>query len=173
MRSLQGKITLVYIALAALAMGLLLMALVELSLITGKVRAGSQVAEFFDATLEIRRFEKNHFLYGQARDLAENTRYTLRAQELLREHRALFVTLAGDATTRRLDSDLSAYAALMARHGRHGDDESLAESARALGKRIVEDAERLAQRERQSLSDALDAHRPAGNRPGGEEIRSR
>jgi len=159
MRSLQGKIVLVYLALAALALGLLVMALVELSLITDKVRTGSQVTEFFDTTLEIRRFEKNHFLYGQAGDLRENARYIGRARELLRANRALFATLAGAEPARRLDADLAEYAELMARHGLAASDESLADAARALGKRIVVSAETLAARERQSLSDDLDARR--------------
>lgn len=159
MRSLQGKIVLVYLALAALAVGLLLLALVELNLITGKVRSGSQVAEFFDTTLEFRRFEKNHFLYGQVHDLEENTRYLASARSLLQRNTALFVTLAGAGPARRLADDLDEYSRLMAQHGVRPGDEALADRVRALGKRIVVAAEGLAARERQSLSDALDTHR--------------
>lgn len=159
MRSLQGKIVLVYLALATLAVGLLLLALVELQLITDKVRSGSQVAEFFDTTLEFRRFEKNHFLYGQVRDLEENARYLASARHLLQRNSALFVTLAGAGPAGRLADDLDKYAGLMAQHGEHPGDEALADRVRVLGKRIVVAAERLATRERQSLSDALDAHR--------------
>lgn len=158
MHSLQGKIIVVYLALAALAVGLLLLALVELNLITGKVRAGSQVAEFFDTTLEIRRFEKNHFLYGQARDLAENARYVTSAQALLKRNRALFGAIYGDDAANRLDADLADYAALMAAHGRLPGDEALADRVRGVGTRLVTAAERLATRERASLHDALETH---------------
>ncbi|MBK6742448.1 MAG: HAMP domain-containing protein [Hydrogenophilales bacterium] len=159
MRSLQGKIILAYLALAALAVGLLLIALVELNLITGKVRAGSQVAEFFDATLEIRRFEKNHFLYGQPRDLAENTRYTAHAQNLLLRNGPMFASLAGAGVAQALSRDLAEYERLMAGYARTPADERLAGAVRSLGKRIVTAAEGLAARERQSLHDALDTHR--------------
>jgi signal transduction histidine kinase len=159
MHSLQGKILLVYLALAALALGLLILALVELNLITGKVRGGSQVAEFFDTTLEIRRFEKNHFLYRQARDLDENVRYVANARDALARNQALFSAIAGTDTARRLDSDLADYAGLMSAHGIDPLDEDLADRARALGTRIVTTAELLATRERQSLHDALDTHR--------------
>ncbi len=159
MRSLQGKIVLVYLALAALALGLLALALVELSLMTDKVRAGSLVAEFFDATLEIRRFEKNHFLYGQERDLNENARYVEAARELLRRNPARFADLAGAGMAARLDAGLDEYARLMAAHARAPANETLSGAVRAQGKTLLEQAETLAARERQSLSDALDAYR--------------
>lgn len=159
MRSLQGKIVLVYLALAALALGLLGMALVELSLMTDRVRAGSLVAEFFDTTLEIRRFEKNHFLYAQAHDLDENARYVELARALLRRDPGRFAGLAGTASAARLDAGLGEYARLMAAHAKAPADETLAVAVRAQGKHLVEQAERLAALERQSLSDALDTYR--------------
>jgi signal transduction histidine kinase len=158
MRSLQGKIILVYLALAALAFGLSLLALLELNLIASKVRAGSKVAEFFDTTLELRRFEKNHFLYGQPQDLRENARYVEHAHGLLRRDRETFSSLIGAAPVQALADDLLRYGRLMARHAGRPDDEALAAEVRTLGKRIVTAGEALAARERQKLHDALSAH---------------
>jgi signal transduction histidine kinase len=159
MQSLQSKIVVVYLALAGLAIGLSLLALLELNLITDKVRTGSLVAEFFDATLEVRRFEKNHFLYRQPEDLDENARFVSRALELLRRDAETFAALAGAQATRGLERDLIQYGDLMADHARHPEDENLAAGVRALGKRIVTSGEALAARERESLRDALAAHR--------------
>ena len=153
MRSLQGKIVLVYLALAALAIGLSLMALLELNLIAAKVRAGSKVAEFFDTTLELRRFEKNHFLYGQPEDLRENARYTARALELLQRDRATFATLMDARTAAALADDLRRYGQRMSAPATGPDDE-----VRRLGHRIVSAGETLAARERQKLHEALAAH---------------
>lgn len=158
MRSLQGKIILVYLALAALAVGLSLMALLELNLIAGKVRAGSKVAEFFDATLEVRRFEKNHFLYGQPQDLRENARFAEHALSLLQRDRKTFAGLTGEAATDALADDLRRYGRLMTEHAARPDNETLAAQVRALGYRIVTAGETLAARERQNLRDALAAH---------------
>lgn len=158
MRSLQGKIILVYLALAGLAIGLSALALVELSLITAKVRAGGKVGEFFDATLEVRRFEKNHFLYGQPQDLAENTRYVVRALDLIERDRPVFATLIGDPAAARLADDLRLYQRRMAEYAGQPGDESLAEPVRALGNRIVTAGESLALRERENLRTALAAH---------------
>jgi signal transduction histidine kinase len=159
MRSLQGKIVFVYLAVAAMTAALALLALLELGRIADTARTGSQVAEFFDATLELRRFEKNHFLYGQAEDLRENARYVTRAQELLRRNRAVFAALAGTATAQALDRDLVRYRLLMDGHAVRPDDETLAGEVRGLGNRIVTAGERLAARERESLHDALADHR--------------
>lgn len=158
MRSLQGKIILVYLALAALAVGLSLIALLEINLIARKTEAGSKVAEFFDATLELRRFEKNHFLYGQPQDLQENTHYARLAIDLLQRDREAFVALISPTGALNLEHDLTRYGRLMAAHAQSPDNETLATEVRALGYRIVTAGETLAAKERQNLRDALTKH---------------
>jgi len=158
MRSLQGKIVLVYLTLAALAVGLSLIALYEINLIARTVQAGSKVAEFFDATLEVRRFEKNHFLYGQSHDLDENARFAERALDLLRRERDAFIDLAGPGRTDALAEELTRYRQRMADHAARPDDERLATEVRALGYSIVTAGEALATQKRQTLRDALAKH---------------
>lgn len=158
MRSLQGKILFVYFALAALAIGLSLLALLEINLIASKVHAGSKVADFFDATLEVRRFEKNLFLYGQSEDLRENARYTEHALDLIQRNADSFATLIGVSATQTLAEDLRRYKQLMIEQAGRPHDEVLATEVRALGKRIVTAGESLATQEHQNLRAALDAH---------------
>ena len=158
MRSLQAKIVFVYLALAALIVGLSAVALIELDRISDKAREGSKVAELADATLEMRRFEKNHFLYGQAGDLVDHARFAARTRELLRRDAADIDSLAGAGSAAGLENDLVRYTVAMAAHAQSPEDEAVADAARALGNRVVTMGERLAALERQSLNSALAAH---------------
>lgn len=158
MHSLRGKIILVYIALAILAVGLSILAPLELRLLANQVQAGSAVAEFFDASLELRRFEKNLFLYRQPSDLQENTRYSERALELLNRERDSFADHIGAAAVRSLETDLVEYIGLMRESVDRLGDDAFADRIRTVGKRIVTTGETLAQIERQNLRAALAAH---------------
>ena len=90
MPSLRRKVSYGYYAVVALLLGLSVFVVVELRLLERRIVAGEALAEFFDATLEIRRFEKNYFLYAQWEDLNESMRYAGRARELLDRNGAAF-----------------------------------------------------------------------------------
>lgn len=161
MHSLQAKIVLVYLALALLIVGLSAVALIELDRIADKAREGSKVAELVDATLEMRRFEKNHLLYRQARDLEDHARYAARARELLARDANALDSLAGAGAAAGLRADLGRYLDAMAAHVGQPDEESRAEAVRVLGNRLVTVGERLSALERESLNAALAGHRRA------------
>jgi len=158
MRSLRAKIILVYLALASLAVCLSLLALVELRLMTTKVEASGLVAEFFDATLELRRFEKNYFLYGQPEDLAENRRYAAEVLAILRHEPGLFADLIGEPAVTTLKAELDRYADLMADLDQPVQEDAQASRVRALGKNIVTAGEELAHLMHRGLSEDLAAH---------------
>ena len=159
MNSLRQKIIFGYLVIGALVIGLSLFSFLELRLLERKIAAGERIAEFFDISLEIRRFEKNYFLYRQAADLAENREYVGRARGLLREHDPLFDALEEPARIGKLAGDLERYAALMEEYGRGDDNELLAGTIRRTGKEIVTVAEALAKAERSTLQALLDRHR--------------
>lgn len=159
MNSLRRKIIFGYAVIGALVIGLSLFSFLELRLLQKKIVAGERIAEFFDISLEIRRFEKNYFLYRQAADLAENREYVGRARVLLREHDALFEALDEPAPIGRLAGDLERYAALMEEYGPAPHNENLASVIRMTGKEIVTAAEALAKAERSNLQALLDRHR--------------
>ncbi len=158
MRSLQAKIVFVYLALAALIVGLSAVALIELGRIADKAREGSKVAELFDATLEMRRFEKNHFLYGQASDLQEHARFAARSRELLQRNAEAIDSLAGAGAATVLGNDLARYTEAMSVYALQPSDEVQAAAVRGFGNRVVTVGERIAALERQSLNAALAAH---------------
>lgn len=159
MRSLQAKIALAYLSLAALVIGLSAVALIELARIEDKVREGGKVAELFDATLEVRRFEKNYFLYAQRRDLEDHARYVRRTRELVERNAAVIDTLAGRGTAEGLATELARYDEAMAAHIARPADDAVAATVRAYGNRIVTLGENLSLRERRSLDAALQNHR--------------
>jgi signal transduction histidine kinase len=159
MRSLQAKIALVYLSLAVLVVGMSAVALVELARIEDKVREGGKVAVLFDAILEMRRFEKNYLLYAQLRDLDEHAHFLAIARERAQRDAATIDALAGAGAATGLVADLARYAAAMTAYVQNPADEATAADVRALGNRTVTLGERLAQRERQSVDEALRAHR--------------
>ena len=159
MNSLRHKIIFGYTVIGALVIGLSLFSVFELRLLERKIAAGEHIAEFFDISLEIRRFEKNYFLYHQAADLVENREYVGRARDLLREHGSLFQALDQPARINRLADDLEHYAALMEEYGQSGNNSIRASAIRKTGKEIVTVAEALAKAERSTLQTLLDRHR--------------
>lgn len=164
MDSLRQKITFGYYAIGALIVGLSLFAFVELRLIEEKVLVGERISEFFDATLEIRRFEKNYFLYRQAADAAENAAYVAGAQRLLQDDFADFSSLIGAARVAVLRDALGRYSRLMTEYVRMpvsgaAQNEALESLIRKAGKEVVTIAEEIAGVERKRLQSSLERHR--------------
>lgn len=164
MDSLRQKITFGYYLIGTLVVGLSLFAFVELRLIEQKTLAGARISEFFDATLEMRRFEKNLFLYHQTADWHEHEIFVARAKQLLRDNAAEFALLAPPQRIAALAAELDNYQRLMAEYWRlqesGADGSALRASAiRASGKHIVTVAEDLAGTERAALRGALEQHR--------------
>lgn len=158
MNSLRRKITLGYLAIAALVAGLSLLSFLELRTIELRIAAGARIGEFFDTALEIRRFEKNYFLYRQASDLDENGAYIRKAQALLGSDLTVFESLTEPARIAKLATDIDRYSALMAEYGMT-PNEALATQIRQTGKAVVDVAEELAHAERDALRTSLDRHR--------------
>jgi len=157
MNSLRHKIAFGYAAIGALVVALALLSFLELRLLRGKIMAGERIGEFFGLSLEIRRFEKNFFLYHQATDLDENRAYLTQARALLRDRPGLFAALDEPAHIAALGDDLERYAQLMEDYARGGDTQ-LENRIRQTGKEIVTRAETLSRAQRAALQTLLDRH---------------
>lgn len=156
MNSLRQKIAFGYAAVAILLVAMASFAYVELRVLEQQITAGEHIGEFFGLALEIRRFEKNYFLYRQEADLAENRAYVGQARELLRVHARQFEALADPARVVALGENLDHYKRLMDRYG----GEALLESQiRHAGKEVVTAAEDLARSQHRALEALLDKHR--------------
>lgn len=153
--SIRQKITLGYYAIVAIIVGLSIFTFVELHFVEKKIMFGAAISDFFDTTLEIRRFEKNYFLYAKEIDYQENIRYVARAQEILQGNIPGFNAIALPQHVDSLRTNLTAYHNLMGRYA-EGKDKGqhfpgLEENIRKTGKEIITMAEDISRMERNNL----------------------
>jgi two-component system NtrC family sensor kinase len=158
--SIRQKITLGYYAIVAMIIGLTVFTFFELRFIERKIIFGEAISEFFDTTLEIRRFEKNFFLYDERSDYNENVKYVARAQDILDRNLRGFNALASSQQVAQLQVGLKNYQELMEQYA--GTDDRfdarrgiLAGRIRTTGKDIITLAEEISKTERKSLQQLL------------------
>ncbi len=167
-QSIRQKIRLGYYAVVVIIVGLSAFAFFELSYLEKKITVGEVISEFFDTALEVRRFEKNYFLYEQRSDYEENLRYVTRAGELLAANRSGFVALSSEDQATLLADDLRSYRDLMEeyeklvrrQHRQPAEGDAalkmrLEGGIRKNGKDIVTVAEDISKTERRSLQALL------------------
>ncbi len=156
--SLRQKILIGYIAGAALVFGFALLSWNNLNTQQQIVSSGETVSSLFDTTLEIRRFEKNYFLYRTTGDYLELRRYIDRAGELLGQPELnLFMT---PETIEGLRQNLTVYGDLLAEEAatpaRQGDP-ALEGMIREKGKEIVTTTELISDNRSEINKESLDA----------------
>lgn len=157
--SLRRKIVFGYAAVAALVVSLSVFSLIEMRLLEAQIMAGERIGEFFGLTLEIRRFEKNYFLYREIADFDENRAYVTQARQLLDTHGSLFQRFEKLQRIHALRQMLDTYAALMGAHAVAGGDPVREADIRQAGKEIVTVAEGWSRSERTLLQEQLARHR--------------
>jgi two-component system NtrC family sensor kinase len=160
--SIRQKVTFGYYAIVAMIIGLSLVTYLELRFVERKIIFGEAISEFFDTTLEIRRFEKNYFLYEQQSDYSENSGYVAKARELLENNLTGFSALASAEQVEKLADRLSTYQTLMDeyaelnRGGRAGPRKTVLEAKiRAAGKDIITTGEDISKTERKRVQALL------------------
>lgn len=161
--SLQGKVTRGYYAVAAIILVASLFFVGELRTLEERVVRGQRATDLFDTALEIRRFERNYFLYHRTGDRAENNRYIDHARDLLRQHRRDFEAIVPVSRVSQFERRLDAYqrqmSALAAADADRGEIEALEPQVRALGKDVVAIAEDMAATERRQIRSTLASFR--------------
>lgn len=159
--SIRQKITLGYYAIVAMIIGLTIFTFLELRFIERKIIFGEAISEFFDTTLEIRRFEKNFFLYDQRSDYEENMRYVSRAQDIIDTNITGFSTIASSQQISTLQISLKTYKEFMEECAGLGMQDArrimLAGKIRVTGKDIITIAEEISKTERRSLQQMLNS----------------
>lgn len=171
--SIRQKIILGYYTIVAVIVGLSFFAFLELSFIEKKIMFGDVISEFFDTTLEIRRFEKNFFLYSQKSDYIENVRYIEKAQGLLEQNTAGFESIADPTQITELKENLRKYRELIDSYasGKSGvllkkkaieepiQKINLENQMRKVGKDIITVAEGISKAERKYIQSLLNNSR--------------
>ncbi len=166
--SIRLKIRLGYYALVAVMIGASILTFAELRFLEKKILFGEVISEFFDTTLELRRFEKNYFLYEQRADFMENLRYVAKAREILENNRAGFVDITTPEQRVGLTEYLGTYKNFMEQYeklnaknrsqklGYDGRKKvHLEGNIRKVGKDIITIAEDISKTERTSLQILL------------------
>jgi two-component system NtrC family sensor kinase len=162
-RSIRRKITFGYYGIVAVIAGLSIFTFIELRYVETKIIFGNIITEFFDTTLEIRRFEKNYFLYRKEGDYQENVDYVIKAQQLIENNLVNFSHVAAAEQIAQLRQDLRKYRELMERiappgggGGRNAlEGVALEGNIRRTGKDIVGIAESISRTERRALQKTL------------------
>ena len=161
--SIRRKITFGYYAGVAVILALFVFTFTELILVEKKLMFGGVINEFFDMTLEMRRFEKNFFLYEQYSDYQENLRYISKAQDILSANVGEYSALVIADKLKALQINLQEYRKLMEQHAvlKHGDPNrtSVEKAIREKGKGITSFAEDIAKTERERVRTLLDKSR--------------
>jgi two-component system NtrC family sensor kinase len=170
--SIRQKITLGYYAIVLMIIGLSVFTFLELRFIERNITFGAAISEFFDTTLEIRRFEKNYFLYEQQSDYRENVAYVTKAADLVENNIRGFSALSSPAQVETLRNLLDTYrgyigqyAALNERNRQKKQIEGAARKImlegqiRVTGKQIITIAEQISKSERSSLQALLSSSR--------------
>ncbi|HMK55103.1 MAG TPA: HAMP domain-containing sensor histidine kinase [Dissulfurispiraceae bacterium] len=158
--SIRQKIVVGYYAAVAVIVAITVFTFITLMFLEKKIVFSTVITELFDTTLEIRRFEKNFFLYEKSEDYQENIRYVSKAQEILDANMERYRSLAVSRQLFTLRESLKSYKDLM-EHFAAPDEKpaarkKISESAiREKGKEIITIAENISTIERERLRGLL------------------
>ena len=145
MASIRSKILLIYLALALGVSAFVLFASFSLRYLEAQVNDGAAIAGFQETAQEMRRHEKNFFLYRAPADLAAaRAQAAEMALQLAKDH-AILVELAQPNELPALEKMLASYRRLLEAVDVNDD------AVRAAGHEILTRSESLAARERASL----------------------
>ncbi len=159
MPSILGKIILAYLALAAGVGGFILFTAADLRFLESRIREAVATTAFQDDAQEMRRHEKNFFLYRAPDELAAARALAVGLEDRITSDGPLAKILPGDELT-TLSAAIAGYRRLLD----HPDlVANIADEARvrAAGHAISESGDRLAERERGFLIETLRKSRQA------------
>jgi len=158
--SIRHKITLGYYLGLLFVLAFAILTYVNLQRIEKKVAFSEVVSDFFETTLEARRFEKNYFLFESDADYAENRRYVDEALVILAKYQEGFEDISPDVNAADISQNFRSYASLMDLAHEHISRENdkgsrryllskdiLESQARKKGKEITGIAEQLSRQE--------------------------
>ncbi|MBF0319110.1 MAG: hypothetical protein HQL01_04815 [Nitrospirae bacterium] len=162
--SIRKKIILGYFIVLVMITGFSLFAFIEMEYMERKILFSEVINEFFEMTLEMRRFEKNYFLYGMEDDAGENLQYLTRAIEVFDNNAGAFGDASYSNESAQISEKLRKYKLMMTEYRLAKRESALSSDAqmegqrnqiRAIGKDITMNAEKISQKEREILRKVL------------------
>lgn len=156
MPSIHNRISLAFSTLAAMMALLALFAFLDLLFLGDRIHQGVVVANMEYAILEMRREEKNLFLYRDVAAGRQAEEFAQQADELLLRERGLFMQLGEPSLFQSLHQDFMTYRRLLHEYGDGaGQPPSSEEAIRELGQQITQFADGLIIRERKALAQSV------------------
>lgn len=156
MPTLRNKILRTYGFSKLVMLGFAVVVFVDLHYMNRQIEAGQAVTDFREATLEMRRDEKNLFLYRDYASLEQLLTEIETAQRSLVENQETFAVIGGSAKLRRAQGFLERYRAELERYPllSQPDQTSARGVIRDLGHALTEASSELSRGERQLLAEA-------------------
>jgi two-component system NtrC family sensor kinase len=155
--SLRGKITTAYITLVISISVLGIIAVIDLLFLERQVTEGEIVSDLKDAVLEMRREEKNLFLYTDVDALSRADGYATLSLEILHDHEAALSKIMLETDPLTMAASLSRYRDKLGQWKVASINERnvIQDSLRALGHTLYLAVESLSRQERRLLEAAV------------------
>jgi two-component system, NtrC family, sensor kinase len=159
--SIQNKVRYGYFICIAMIIFIAFLNYFNLRTIDKKLVFSFIINDFFESTLEMRRFEKNYFLYKSRSDYDENLRYTEKAASLLHNNRMAIRELSPGTDVNAIEDLIHAYRQVMEEYHRLHNNLPVVSvivlegKIRENGKKIVEATEGIAIAERSYLMSMI------------------
>lgn len=132
----------------------------NLKMIERKILLSNVISELFETTLEIRRFEKNYFLYKEDKNYLEILHFIGKAEDLINTNKKSFKGLASMAALTNFERILAEYRKIILDNkSALITDQALEEKVRNKGKELVTVAEDISSVERGRIQALLSSSR--------------
>lgn len=156
MTSLRGKITSAYVALVVGIVALGVIAYLDLLFLERQVTEGEVVSELKASVLEMRREEKNLFLYSDVTALLRADEYAVASLEILEAYNSALDAIIKDSDLAVTVETLKRYRHLLDQWGSAAIEKTqLQDEIRVLGHEVYLAADLLAKQERRLLEAAV------------------
>lgn len=159
--SIRNKIRHTYYIGIALIITIALLNYFYLRAIDYEIESSFIISDLFDTTLEMRRFEKNYFLYGHEEDYSENLMFTEKAKNIINRNEDAFKKLVIKGNINIFKSNILQYRAIVQEHFNMNKipaffkDQLLEERIRNKGREIVDFAEGITIAERKYMQSLI------------------
>ena len=155
--SLRGKITSAYIALVVGTVVLGIVAFLDLLFLERQVTEGEVVSDLKDSVLEMRREEKNLFLYADIDAYSRTDEHAAFSLDILQAHQAALAAIMSQFDALFMASTINTYRTKLEafRTASAADQKPLQEEIRTLGHNIYLAVESLSNQERRMLESAV------------------
>lgn len=163
--NIKNKITFSFVILLLLMSTTVVIAYFLVQQVERKLYQVEIIDGFFNLTLELRRYEKNYFLYHLDEDFRDNVLYLDQLDETVRKNNDVFTASHTAMDAEQVDTVLFSYRENMSRlyalnlnlgaESQSPEGEKLLNAIRESGKKLTLIAEQMASRERESIQNLL------------------